>query len=111
MSETIKLVQGDTLPAIILALTDENTGSVIDLSGVGTAVEVKFRAAGTTVVLSTIACSIIAAASGIVQFSFSGGALAAITPGLYEGEIQITFPGGPIQTVFDVLKFRVRGQF
>jgi hypothetical protein len=33
------------------------------------------------------------------------------TPGDYEGEIEITFTDGQIQTVYDVLKFRVREDF
>jgi hypothetical protein len=32
-------------------------------------------------------------------------------PGDYEGEIEITFPDGQIQTVYDPLKFKVREDF
>jgi hypothetical protein len=31
--------------------------------------------------------------------------------GDYEGEIQITFSDGQIQTVYDLLKFKVRSDF
>ena len=32
-------------------------------------------------------------------------------PGVYEGEIEITFSGGGVQTLFDLIKFNVRGDF
>jgi len=110
MSDYIKLVKNDTLPAIKLQVKDEFTNSPIDLSGVGSSAQVKFRAVNTTTPLSTITCAIIDGVNGIIQFDFSGGVL-AVEPGLYEGEVQITFPGGGIQTLYDVLKFRVRDEF
>lgn len=108
MSDIIKLVQGDTLPTVTVTLTDEFTGVAVDLTGA--TVVVKFRASGTTTVLTTLACAIVGAAAGIFSFSFPSPAL-DVEPGLYEGEIQVTFSGGEIQSVYDVLKFRVRADF
>lgn len=108
MSDIIKLVQGDTLPTITVTLTDEFTGAAVDLTGA--TVVVKFRAAGSTTLLSTLTCALVGAAAGIFSFSFPAPAL-DIDPGLYEGEIQVTFVGGEIQSVYDVLKFRVREDF
>ncbi len=108
MSDIIKLVQGDTLPIITVTLTDEFTGVAVDLTSA--AVVVKFRKAGTTTILSTLTGSIIGAASGIFEFSFPSPAL-DVDPGLYEGEIEVTFSGGAIQSVYDLLKFRVREEF
>ena len=43
MAETIKVVQGDELPQIVLTLTDDTANSVLDLSLSTTSVLVKFR--------------------------------------------------------------------
>jgi hypothetical protein len=109
MSDVIRLVQNDSRPEINLTLTDENTGLPIDLSAGTTTVVVKFRAAGSTTLLSTINCSKTDAVNGKVSFNFSGGVL-DVDPGQYEGEIEISFAGAT-HTVFDVLRFRVRGEF
>ncbi len=44
-----------------------------------------------------------------MQFDFSGGVL-NVNPGMYEGEVNIDF-NGAIQTVYDLMKFRVRDSF
>jgi len=54
--DVIRLVKGDERPVIVLTLTDDVTGSPIDLSLISTTVSVKFREAGTTTLLSTITC-------------------------------------------------------
>lgn len=105
----IKLVQGDNRPYIKMTLTNAD-GTVVDVSNVSTAVQVLFRQSGTNSVLSTLNCSKPnGGADGVVQFSFPGTTL-DVTPGSYEGEIQITF-GSEVQTVYDTLKFYVRQQF
>lgn len=109
MSDVIRLVQGDSRPEINLTLTDENTGLPIDLSASSTTVHVKFRAAGSTVLLATIPCTKVNSSNGHVSFNFSGGVL-DVDPGQYEGEIEISY-GGDTHTVFDLLRFRVRGEF
>jgi hypothetical protein len=107
---TIKLVQGDNLPEVTLTLTDANTGSAIDLSAATTTVEVKFRAAGTSTVLATLSCSKVSGGGdGVVKFFFPGTTL-NVAAGAYEGEITINF-NGMIQTVYDVIKFRLREDF
>lgn len=108
MSDIIKLVQGDTLPTVTVTLTDEFTGIAVDITGA--TVVVKFRLTGTEIVLSTLATVIVGAAAGIFSFTFPAPAL-DVDPGLYEGEIQVTFAGGAIQSVYDPLKFRVRKDF
>ena len=108
MSDIIKLVQGDTLPVVTVQLTDSITGAVVDITGA--TVVVKFRAANTTVVLSTLAGTLVTPASGIFSFSFPSPAL-DVDAGLYEGEVQVTFSGDGIQSAYDILKFRVREDF
>lgn len=109
-TDVIRLVKGDERPVIVLTLTDDVTGSAIDLSLISTTVSVKFRKAATTTVLSTVSCSKLSGGTtGQVQFSFVGGVL-DVDPGMYEGEVVIDF-GGEIQTVYDVLRFTVRENF
>ena len=109
MSSAIKVVQGDTKPTITLTLTDSATSTAIDLSDVTTSVSVYFRAAGSTTLLSTISCTKTDAVNGVVTFDFSGGVL-SVDPGLYHGEIEVSFNGDK-HTVYDLLKFRVREDF
>ena len=105
----IKLVQGDNLPIIRMTLKHPD-GTAMDLSDGTTSVVVYFRAAGTTAVLSTLACAKVnGCAAGEVSFSFPGQTL-DVPAGPYEGEIEISF-GALKHTVYDVLKFFVREQF
>jgi hypothetical protein len=107
MSQVIRLVTGDNRPYVKLTLKDVD-GSPINLDS--TTVRIYFRAVGTTTVLSTLTCTIIGDGStGQAQFNFPGNTL-DIPPGAYEGEIEIDF-GGERQTVYDILRFRVREQF
>jgi hypothetical protein len=109
-ADVIRLVKGDERPVIVLTLTDDVTGSPIDLSLGTTTVSVKFRAAGSTDTPTTISCSKIGnGTDGRVQFDFLGGVL-DVDPGMYEGEIVINFTG-EIQTVYDTLRFTVRENF
>jgi hypothetical protein len=110
-TDVIRLVSGDERPVIILTLTDDTTGSPIDLSAPTTSVSVKFRKAGTTTLLSTINCTKVdSGAGGKIQFSFVGGVLDTVTPGMYEGEVVILF-NTETQTVFETLRFTVRDNF
>ena len=110
MAERIKLVQGDDLPNVRLALSDAVSATPIDLSDPDTVVRVHFRAQGEEQVLATIVCAKVAGGSaGEVQFNFAPNLL-DVEPGAYEAEIEIDF-GGLTHTVYDPLKFSVRAQF
>lgn len=107
MADIIKLVKGDELPQITLTLTDDVTASAVDLSVSTTTVSVKFKKKGTTTTLSTISTTKTTdGTDGKVHFDFSGGVL-DVDPGEYEGEVVINY-NNSIQTVYDVLTFRVR---
>jgi hypothetical protein len=126
MTERIKLVQGDTKPQLVLSLTDDKTGGSIDISTA--TVRLKFRASETTDVLSTLVGSAIpghvntdgtidftgpyaqSGKGGRVVFNWATDSLNH-DPGNYEGEIEITFADGTVQSVYDVLKFKLREQF
>ena len=110
MAEKIKLVQGDTRPALICTITDENTGLAIGLTDA--TVRLKFREAGATELRTTITGTVTDAANGVVAFYWATQPTALDgEPGDYEGEIEITFADGQIQTVYDPLKFKLREEF
>lgn len=110
MAEKIKLVQGDTRPALVCTITDETTGLPISLAGA--TVRLKFRQVGETTLRSTINGTVADPANGVVLFSWATAPTSLDgDPGDYEGEIEITFIDGQIQTVYDVLKFKLREDF
>lgn len=107
MADVIRLVKGDELPIIQLTLTDDVANQVLDISAASTTVSVRFRKAGTTTLLNTIACTKSTdGTDGQVEFDFQGGVL-DVDPGQYEGEIVVDFNGNS-QTVYELLTFRVR---
>jgi hypothetical protein len=126
MSCPIKLVQGDTRPQLKFVITDENTSEAQDLTGATP--RLKFRAVGTSTVLFTRVGTLLAGlelesgqisyaapydtpgAGGRIAFDFAVGNL-DIAAGAYEGEIELTFTDGSIQTVFKVQKFTLREDF
>lgn len=126
MAEKIKLVQGDSRPQLVLALTDDTTGSAIDVSTA--TVVMKFRKANSTAILATLTANKlpgIVLEDGSIDFTapyntpgVGGRCVLSWTqsaldqePGEYEGEIEITFADSTVQTVYDTLKFKLRAQF
>lgn len=125
MADRIKLVQGDTRPQIVISLKNQ-LGEAIPCTGA--TVKLYFRAEGSTTVLQTIIGALltgfvnddgsintaapynVAGAGGRASFNWPAGAL-NVEAGNYEGEVEITFGDGTIQTVYDVLKFKVRADF
>lgn len=110
MSDKIKLVQGDTRPALVIDLTDENTGQPISITGA--TCRLKFRAVGSESLISTIVGSVADGPNGKVVFHWASAPdTLLVEPGDYEGEIEITFADNQVQTVYDLLKFKVRADF
>lgn len=119
-----RLVQGDTAPTYIVSLTNQATGRPIDVSAA--TVRMRFRAEGSATVIETLVGSKLAGKrrlngtvdasdatpgkGGRVEFAWSPSTLAG-APGYYEGEIEITFAGGLIQTVDELQKFSIRADF
>jgi hypothetical protein len=111
MAQVIKLVKDDNRPYIRLTLTDGVDGTAINLADGGTSVVVYFRAAGASTTLATLTCTKPGGgADGVVQFNFPSTTL-NVPEGNYEGEVEISFVGGDKQTVYDLLKFKVRNDF
>lgn len=110
MAERIKLVQGDTAPALVVTLTDTTTNTPINITGA--TVRLKFKAAGAPTVRGTLVGSVTDGAAGKVTFFWSDDpTILDGDPGDYDGEIEITFADSTIQTVYDLVKFRLREDF
>lgn len=108
MSDVIQLVQGDNRPEITLTITDQ-AKAPIDLTGASGLLH--FRKKGTTTLLfSQPGTLVTTGADGKIRFKFAAGQL-NVEQGRYEGEIELTFPGGDKQTVYNPLEFYLREDF
>lgn len=120
-SQTLELVAGDSLPALTFTLRDSNTaasGAVLDpnepttwdpIDVTGASVALKIREVGSTTLTDTLTGTIIDGPAGVVAVEFDVTTFA--DAGTYEGELEITFSGGGIQTIVDLIKFKVRAEF
>ena len=120
-SDTIKLVVGDTLPELTFNLKDSNSaasGQTLDIEDSTTwapidltngTVKLRIREVGKSTVLSTITATISAPSSGTCTLIFPSGSWTAAGP--FEGELEFTKSDGNIQTVQDLIKFKVRDDF
>ena len=120
-SETIKLVTGDTEPMLTITLRDANTaapGQTLDendsntwapIDLTGATVRLRMREIGSTTVKSVLTMAISNALNGVVTTNFPTGTLD--TSGTFEGEVEITYPTGGIQTLQDLIKFQIRKDF
>ena len=120
-SDTLNLVTGDTLPELTFTLRDSNaaaSGQTLDpnnsatwapINVTGATVKLRLRELGSTSVKSTLTCSVTNGSAGKVATDFPAGTLD--TAGTFEGELELTFPNGGIQTVNDLIKFKVRSDF
>jgi hypothetical protein len=120
-SQTLKLVTGDTLPELTFTLKDSQTaasGKTLDandsttwapINVSGASVKLRLRELGSTTVKNTLTCTVTDGSNGKVATDFPAGTLD--TAGTFEGELEVTFTGGGIQTVHDLIKFKVRSDF
>lgn len=120
-SQTLNLVAGDTLPELSFSLKDSSaaaSGKTLDendsstwapINITGGSVKLRIRELGSTTVKSTLNCTITDAVNGKVATNFPTGTLDKA--GTFEGELEMTFQSGGIQTVYDLIKLKVRGDF
>lgn len=120
-SETLYLVQGDTLPQLKVTVRDRNeaaTGKVLDLEDpstwalvnlTGSTVRLRIREVGGTTIKSTLIGNNTNPTIGEVVFLFDQTTLN--TAGVFEGEIEYTSSTGGVQTVYELIKLQVREQF
>lgn len=119
-SNTLHLVAGDTLPELKITLKDSHSpveGSVLDpdnsatwgaIDISGASVKLRLREIGATEVIGVLACVATEPQKGKCVTNFPVGTLSKA--GTLEGEIEITFANGGVQTVFELIKIKVRGQ-
>ena len=120
-SQTINLVTGDTLTELTFTLKDSQSaasGKTLDendsatwapINVAGGTVKLRIRELGSTTVKSTLTCTVTDGTNGKVATNFPTGTLD--TAGTFEGEIEITFGNGGRQTVYDLIKLKVRSDF
>lgn len=120
-SQTLNLVAGDTLPELTFSLKDSSaaaSGKTLDendsstwapINITGGSVKLRIRELGSTEVKSTLTCTITDGENGKVATNFPTGTLDKA--GTFEGELEMTFASGGIQTVYDLIKLKVRGDF
>jgi hypothetical protein len=119
--DTIKLVTGDTLPDLRFQLKDSatspdgvaydenepSTWAPLDLTDA--TVKLRIRQIGETTITAEITGIVSDAANGIALFAFTNNSFTE--SGLYEGEIEVSYAGGGILTMYDLVKFNVRSDF
>jgi hypothetical protein len=104
MATKIKLVAGDTAPDLDVTLSDYSTGTPLDLSDSGDVIKFYYRVEGSSSTPTTIVCTKPNGGSdGRVRVSWG-----TLVVGEFEGEFEITFQNGKVQTVYDKLYFTVR---
>tara|TARA_B100000424_G_C22933656_1_gene496716 strand:+ start:201 stop:575 length:375 start_codon:yes stop_codon:yes gene_type:complete len=120
-STSLNMVVGDTLPELVVTLKDKNTaatGKVLDaddsstwapINLTGATVRLRLREIGKTTITDTRTMTITGATNGECSTNFTASSFP--TAGTYEGEIEMTFSTGGIQTVFELVKFKVRDDF
>lgn len=106
---TIRLVQNDTGPQLRFTITDTLTNAAVDLTSA--TVVMHFRAINTEVLLFSRTATVLApATNGVAILQWLSGDL-DIDAGEYEGEVEVTFPTGLRETIFNILQFVVREEF
>lgn len=110
MTDRIKLVRGDTRPQIRLALTDQVSNQPINLTGA--TVTLHFRASETTETLFSRQAMINPqyATGGVCYVDWEEGDLDQ-PAGNYEAEVEVVFPTGARETIYDLVKFKLRDDF
>lgn len=109
--DTLYLVQGDNGSQLKVVLTRDDTGEPVDLTSA--TATLKFKKRNTSNVLSSINSSVLDPEdieAGVAVFLFDSNSL-DISSGDYVGEVQVTFPTGFIETVFEQLEFVVREDY
>ena len=109
MTEVIKLVQGDSRPSLVITVKDQFTTAPINLTSA--TVVLKFKEVGALTLKGTVPGSVIDPVNGKCIFHwFSVPNILNGDAGNYEGEVEATFSDGSVQTVYELLRFKLREQ-
>ena len=95
------------MPSVDTTLSDASTGAAVDLSNASDVIRFYFRPVGSTATPTAIVCTKpTGGADGVVRVSWTAGQL---TEGEFDGEFEITFASGGIQTIYEKIRLSVRG--
>jgi hypothetical protein len=100
----IEIVQGDTMP--YLDFTIKKGSNVLNLTG--HSVVFSMRDEQNNIVIDKSECSIEDAVNGICRYQLLTGD--SENYGLFFGEVQVTNPGGKVQTNYTEIPIRIRKQ-
>jgi hypothetical protein len=104
------LVQADTGSQMRATLTRNDTGEAVPLTDC--TVVLKVRERGPKVVLFSVFGQELTAGDyllGIVTFAFASNL--DELDGYYDGEIEVTYPGGAVESVYEIVRFQIRKDF
>lgn len=107
------LIQGDNFPPYVFTIQD-STGQVADFSSYDSLiVRARFREQGDPLSLAVIICTAVDKAIGQFKIDSWPAAVAAAEEGTHELEIEVDYlgDGTQIQTVYDIVNFKVFEQF
>jgi hypothetical protein len=105
MGDKLELVENDNKPSYTFTVTDEDDVA-IDLTG--STVNFYFKKMGAAALKNAghTACVGVDLPNGIVRYDWANDDLD--TPGLYEGELEVTYADTTVQTIIDTWQIRVR---
>jgi len=120
--KTINYVVNDTMPDVSVTVRDSSVGAAgvvydehdsdtwapIDLSTLSQ-VFLRVRKLGETTITQTVQGIVADAPAGKVLFNFANDPFTS--SGTFEGEVELTYNDGGKQTLYDLLKFKVREDF
>ena len=118
---TIPIVVGDTRPELVVTVRNSNsaasgqvlnpdddaTWAVVNITSA--TVKLYIRKVGETTLQDTITGVVADGSNGIVAFTF--GSDTWTEAGVFDGEVEVTFSDGGVQTMHDGIKFKVRDEF
>ncbi len=107
----IYLVRNDNGSQLECRLTRDDSDVPVDLTDA--VAKLRFRKKGTSNVIFTLNNITVAPVDlpqGQALFQFSSANL-NLQPGLYEGEVEVTFNNSNIETVYETIDFKVRDDF
>ena len=110
-TELIYLVKDDNGSQVECIITRDNNNQAVDLTGA--TARLKFRKKKTTTILFTLTNIVddqVDLEAGQAVFVFSAANL-DLAAGLYEGEVEVTFPNLNVETIYEIIQFQVRDDF
>lgn len=104
---SLNFVQGDTAPAVLAVIHDEdNPSELVDLTGCTVRFQMR-KPSDHRYTVNSVA-TVVNAAGGLVSYSWGPNDLSV--PGTYNFQWEITYPGGKVQTTSPEAQLTIRRQ-